>query len=127
MQNPLEQRIINPGHPAMDMRFHWIRDQVEQGQIEVNWEPGISNRGDYFTKHFSAAHHSRERPNYLHIASSQPQALLTLLRGCVETPAVLPGSGSPSVHQTLPCLDHVPMTALSTNGYLHSNRPIATK
>jgi hypothetical protein len=50
---------------------------------------------------------------------------LTLLRGCVEIPAVLPGSGSPLVHQTLPHLDHMPMTAHSTNGYLHSNCPIA--
>lgn len=89
---------------AMDMRFHWIRDRVKQGQFDVNWEPGKSNRGDYFTKHFSAAHHRRERPNYLHVASSQPQALLTLLRGCVETPAVSPGLGSPVVHQTLSSL-----------------------
>jgi hypothetical protein len=52
---------------------------------------------------------------------------LTLLLGCVETPAVLPSSGSPLVHQTVPHLDHIPMTAHSTNGYLHLNHPIATQ
>jgi hypothetical protein len=85
---------------AMDMRFHWICDRVKQGQFKVNWERSKSNRGDYFTKHFTAAHHRREWPNYLHIVSSQPQVLLTLMRGCVETPAVSPGLGSPLVHQT---------------------------
>jgi len=25
---------------AMDMRFHWIRDRVDQNQFEVTWEPG---------------------------------------------------------------------------------------
>jgi hypothetical protein len=45
---------------AMDMRFHWIHDRVKQGQFEVNWEPSKSNRGDYFTKHFTNAHHCRE-------------------------------------------------------------------
>jgi hypothetical protein len=90
---------------AMDMQFHWIHNPVEQGQFEVNWEPSKSNRGAYFTKHFSAAHHCRERPNYLLVASSQPQALLTLLRGCVETPADSPDSGfRPLVHQPLPHL-----------------------
>jgi hypothetical protein len=93
----------------------------------VNWECSKSNRGDYFTKHFTAAHHRREWPNYLHVVSSQPQVLLTLMRGCVETPAVSPGSGSPLVNQTLPHLDHMPMTAHSTNGYLCSNHPIATQ
>jgi hypothetical protein len=31
---------------------------------------------------------------------------LTLLRGCVETPADSPDSGFPLVHQTLPHLGH---------------------
>jgi hypothetical protein len=36
---------------AMDMRFYWVKDRVEQGQFNVGWAPGDTNMGDYFTKH----------------------------------------------------------------------------
>lgn len=39
---------------AIDMRFHWIRDRVRQGQFEVNWAPGKSNLADFFTKNLPA-------------------------------------------------------------------------
>jgi hypothetical protein len=35
---------------AMDMRFHWTRDRVRQGQFSVIWRPGIVNLADIFTK-----------------------------------------------------------------------------
>jgi hypothetical protein len=35
---------------AMDMRFHWTRDRVRQGQFSVVWRPGIVNLADIFTK-----------------------------------------------------------------------------
>ena len=63
------------------------------------------------------------RPNYLHVAASNPQALLALLRGCVETPADLSDSGSPLVQQTLLRLNHSNDNLL-TNGSL---RPIANQ
>jgi hypothetical protein len=44
---------------AMDMRFYWIKDRVEQGQFNVYWGPGFQNLADYFTKHHSLAHHKR--------------------------------------------------------------------
>jgi hypothetical protein len=54
---------------AMDMRFYWIQDRVEQGQFRIHWLQGESNHGDYFTKHHSPAHHSRMRPIYLHVGN----------------------------------------------------------
>jgi hypothetical protein len=47
---------------AMDMRFYWVKDRVEQDQFNVGWAPGDTSMGDYFTRHHSAAHHKRMRP-----------------------------------------------------------------
>ena len=35
---------------SIDMRFHWIRDRVRQGQFTVHWRKGAHNLADYFTK-----------------------------------------------------------------------------
>ena len=51
---------------AIDMRFYWVRDRVDQKQFHVYWKPGRENDADYFTKHHTAAHHQRMRPRYLH-------------------------------------------------------------
>jgi hypothetical protein len=51
---------------AMDMRFYWIKDILEQKQFDIGWAPGNTTLGDYFTKHHSPAHHKRMRPYYLH-------------------------------------------------------------
>jgi hypothetical protein len=73
---------------AMDMRFHWIKDRVKQGQFNVYWGPGFQNLADYFTKHHSPAHHKRMRDVYIH-ADEQPinrQGIRdSALRGCVNT------------------------------------------
>jgi hypothetical protein len=50
---------------AMDMRFYWIRDRIQQGYFLVHWKPGLSNQADYFTKHHSPAHHQTLRYTYL--------------------------------------------------------------
>ena len=42
---------------AMDMRFHWIRDRVRQGQFHVFWREGRHNLADYFTKCHPTSHH----------------------------------------------------------------------
>ena len=42
---------------AIDMRFYWIRNRTSQGQFLIYWQPGITNLGDYHTKHHSPAHH----------------------------------------------------------------------
>ena len=36
---------------TMDMRFHFIRDRMLQGQFHIYWDPGKNNVGDYYTKH----------------------------------------------------------------------------
>ena len=55
---------------AMDMRFFWIRDQVRQGKFMIYWQPGKTNKADYYTKHHPAKHHRRMRPFYLHTDTS---------------------------------------------------------
>ena len=42
---------------AVNMRFYWIRDCTSQGKFLIYWQPGITNLGDYHTKHHSPAHH----------------------------------------------------------------------
>jgi hypothetical protein len=72
---------------AMDMRFYWIKDRVEQKQFNVGWAPGNTNLGDYFTKHHSPAHHKRMRPYYLHGTYSpmiRHDTRLAILRGCID-------------------------------------------
>lgn len=50
---------------AMDMRFHWLRCREEQKQFRTYWRAGITNLGDYVTKHHPAIHHRTIRPTYL--------------------------------------------------------------
>ena len=35
---------------TIDMRFHWVRDRVRQGQFVVQWRKGAHNLADFFTK-----------------------------------------------------------------------------
>jgi hypothetical protein len=42
---------------AIDMRFYWIRDRERQGQFQMYWSKGQTNRADYFSKHHPASHH----------------------------------------------------------------------
>jgi hypothetical protein len=68
---------------AIDMRFYWVRDRVEQGHFRIYWAPGVKNIADYFTKHHSPAHHRYMRPlilNRLH-----PSRVPEYMRGCAET------------------------------------------
>jgi hypothetical protein len=72
---------------AMDMRFYWVKDRVEQGQFNVGWAPGDTNMGDYFTKHHSPVHHKHTRPYYLHDKHSpmiRHDTILAIMRGCVD-------------------------------------------
>jgi hypothetical protein len=51
---------------AIDMRFYWIRDRVRQGQFQIYWSKGKTNRADYFSKHHPASHHQAIRSTYLY-------------------------------------------------------------
>jgi hypothetical protein len=50
---------------AIDMRFYWVQDRVEQQQIGVRWGSGKGNHADYYTKHHPPSHHIQVRPTYL--------------------------------------------------------------
>jgi hypothetical protein len=50
---------------AIDMRFHWIRDRCDQGQFKIQWQPGLSNLADYFTKTHPVSYYSDKRATYV--------------------------------------------------------------
>jgi hypothetical protein len=39
------------------MRYHWVRDRVEMGHFQLNWQPGKLNLADFFTKAHPIHHH----------------------------------------------------------------------
>ena len=51
---------------SWDMRYHWIRDKIENKTVVIYWAPGTQNLADYFTKHHSPIYHRRIRYKYLH-------------------------------------------------------------
>ena len=63
---------------AMDMRFYWINDRIEQGQFRVFWRPGPENLGDYHSIHHPPEHHIAVCSKYLHVPN------LRSLQGCVN-------------------------------------------
>jgi hypothetical protein len=42
---------------SLDMRFHWLRDRIDQGQFRVVFVPGKKNLADFFTKALPVARH----------------------------------------------------------------------
>jgi hypothetical protein len=70
---------------AIDMRFYWVKDRVEQKQFIIYWRPGLTNLVDYFSKHHSPAHHRKMRSHYLLEQSpTNDKATSHLQRGCVD-------------------------------------------
>ena len=47
---------------SLDMRFHWVRDRVRQGQFRVMHLPGLQNIADFFTKSLPVARHKALAP-----------------------------------------------------------------
>ena len=78
---------------AMDTRFHWIHDSINQKLILVYWDKGKNNYGDYFTKHHPPTHHKLMRPKFLicHATTFLQKILKThgkckdTLRGCINS------------------------------------------
>lgn len=64
---------------AIDMRFHWLKDRVEQGQFKICWEPGDESWADCFAKHHPPTHRRKARPAHLKEQSSPGD-----LQGCLE-------------------------------------------
>ena len=55
---------------ATDVKFHWIRDRVRQGQYNVQWKPGHHNLADYFTKTHPVRHFLAMRQFIVHTPGS---------------------------------------------------------
>jgi len=87
---------------AFDMRYHWIKDRMVQGQFDLYWAHGAQIHGDNFTKHHPLAHHQLMRPIYLHTACH-----LSHMRGCVGP--------------------HVPTHTSDHNNMLSQTRPITAR
>jgi len=58
---------------AIDMRYHWIRDRVDQNNFTLSWAPGSTNRADFFTKLHSATRNKEHRRHY--VVDPKPPAL----------------------------------------------------
>jgi hypothetical protein len=47
---------------SLDVRFHWLRDRIDQGQFRVLFVPGKKNLADFFTKALPVARHKAFAP-----------------------------------------------------------------
>ena len=65
---------------AIDVRHHWMRNRVNQGQFKVCWESGECDEGDFCTKHHPPACHEQMRPIHTHVEGRSPKCL----QGCVR-------------------------------------------
>ena len=54
------------------LRHHWIRDRVSQGQFQIIWEAGESNRADFFTKALPVKIHYFLRTGYAFDSAPTP-------------------------------------------------------
>jgi hypothetical protein len=71
---------------AIDMRFYWIRDRVRQGQFQIYWSKGQTNRADYFSKHHPASHHQAIRSTYLYSPTNPTRNYFECLDDAARTP-----------------------------------------
>ena len=49
----------------MDMRYHWMRDRVHQGQYRIIWRPGKTNLADFPSKIHPTPHFLATRANFV--------------------------------------------------------------
>ena len=73
---------------VMDMKFHWIRDRINQGRYIVHWRPGYTNKADYYANNHPPAHHRYVRYAYIHKANAitEKNNNMVSLRGCINFP-----------------------------------------
>jgi hypothetical protein len=64
-QNLANDTVKQRRSKAVDMRYHWIRDRIRQGQFNVNWQPGTANLADFFTKLHPPKYHREIRKLYV--------------------------------------------------------------
>ena len=63
----VKEMIKQKRSKSWDMRYHWIRDQQSQKNINVYWDKGQNNIADYFIEHHAPSHHKRMRSIYLQV------------------------------------------------------------
>ena len=68
---------------SFDMRYHWVKDRIAQGQFFLYWAKGKWNRADYFTKHHPPSHHKLMRYSYLQ-RPQQSNSVIPHVQGCVS-------------------------------------------
>jgi hypothetical protein len=64
----------------MDMRFHWMRDRVWQGQFHIAWRKGACNKADHFSKHHPTTRHRELHSAHSHEPSSRNSNCFDCLR-----------------------------------------------
>jgi hypothetical protein len=57
---------------AIDMRYHWIQDRIEQSQFKVRWAPGHCNLADYPSKAHPIHHFKTLRPFFISLPKPTP-------------------------------------------------------
>ena len=62
---------------AIDMRFHWLRDRVEQGHFRMVWRAGVENLADFLSK-AHPVHHFKAMVPFFDAQWRPPEHLRTL-------------------------------------------------
>ena len=75
---------------SIDMRFHWVRDRVRQGQFTVEWQAGANNLADFFTKALSVGKHQEMMRLLVRIPPSTAARLPRARRGEARLSIVTP-------------------------------------
>ena len=57
---------------AIDMRFHWIQDRIEQGNFITDWQPGAYNLADYVSKAHPIHHFKLMRSFFITLPDALP-------------------------------------------------------
>ena len=91
---------------SRDMRYHWLRDRINQKHFNVFWDKGSNNYADYFTKHHSAKHHKVMRSKYIH--------MINLIRKLIKCEHNLVTS-----HGRRGCVELMASTSHNSNGHRH--------
>ena len=69
----VNDNLVEKKCKTFDMRFHWIKDRVQQGQFEVAWRKGSQNLSDIFTKLLPVSQHKRLAKHLVWYSEEQVQ------------------------------------------------------
>jgi hypothetical protein len=50
---------------AINMRYHWIQEQIQNNVLQVSWIKGIDNFADFFTKALPVYQHQNSKSRYV--------------------------------------------------------------